>query len=133
MVMKKILVTTLASFVLPIAGIAKAEVPNLCQSEYSSQPVASYQTSDFIINICKDDKRLFYVGFSRDDREFRTVLDASRIQNQGVTGYGANNGNYNYYIISRPNGETRLQIRELTSGGINSMILNQEVLEFRYY
>jgi hypothetical protein len=74
-----------------------------------------------------------YVGFSREDREFRTVLDASRIQNDGVTGYAANNGNYNYYIISRPNGETRLQIRELTSGGINSMILNQEVLELRYY
>ncbi|MCT7959194.1 hypothetical protein NG791_00630 [Laspinema sp. D1] len=125
--------TTLASFVLPIAGIAKAEVPNLCQSEYNSQPVASYQTSDFIVNICEDDTGLFYVGFSREDREFRTVLDASRIQNQGVTGYAANNGNYNYYIISRPNGETRLQIRELTSGGINSMILNQEVLEFRYY
>lgn len=131
--MKKILMTTLASFVLPIAGIAKAEVPNLCQSEYSSRPVASYQTSDFIINICQDDKGLFYVGFSREDREFRTVLDASRLQNEGVTGYAANSGNYNYYILSLPNGETRLHIRELTSGGINSLILNQEVLEFRYY
>ncbi len=131
--MKKILVTTLVGFILPIAGIAKAEVPNLCQSEYSSRPVASYQTSDFIVNICEDDKGLFYVGFSREDREFRTVLDASRIQNQGVTGYAANNGNYNYYILSLPNGEIRLNIRELTAGGINSMILNQEVLEFRYY
>ena len=125
--------TTLASYILLRTGIAKAEVPNLCESEYSSRPIASYQTSDFIVNICEDGKGLFYVGFSREDREFRTVLDASRIQNQGVTGYAANNGNYKYHILSLPNGEIRLQIRELTSGGINSMILNQEVLEFRYY
>jgi hypothetical protein len=131
--MHRIFATALVSATFLTASPALARVPTVCESDYQATPLAAYETEEYIVNICRQGSRLQYVGFAKSDPSFRTVLEASRVNSPNFTGYTASEGDYTYAVISYPDGSGVLQVRELTSGGINSLILEQAILEAVYY
>lgn len=131
--MQRIFATALASATILTVNPALARVTTVCASDYNTTPLAAYETEEYIVNICREASGLQYVGFAKSDPSFRTVLDASRVNRPNVTGYTASEGDYTYAVIFYPDGSGVLQVRELTSGGINSLILEQAILEAVYY
>ena len=89
------------------------------------QPSMMFQTKDFNITICNDQIGNYtYNGHERGTNNRISLPAESLPDTYCGEGWEAHNGNYSYVVTT-----DILVVRELTSGGINSMVMNQPVID----